>query len=91
MRIAASHWANQKRCYQSAQELLNISHKIKATNKCNKEISAYKISIVTSMTVLTRKPTAIYESPIFAQDLNSLQIQWVSAGKMTEDPLPKRK
>lgn len=43
------------------------------------------------MTVLTRKPTAIYESPIFAQDLNSLQIQWVSARKMTEDPLPKRK
>lgn len=47
-----------------------MSHKIRATNKCNKELSACNISILTSMTVL-RRTTANYENPISAQNANS--------------------
>ena len=48
-----------------------MSHKIKGTNKHNKEPSAFNFSIFTSMTVLMREPSEIYESPGFAQDLDS--------------------
>lgn len=48
-----------------------MSHKIRATTKRNRKLSACSISILTSMTVLTRITTANYENPIFAQNVNS--------------------
>lgn len=68
-----------------------MSCKIKATNKCNKTLSAYNISVLSSMTVLTRKPAANWKSPIFARDLNSWSPNSVSEYKKDDYKAPFQK